>query len=324
MGARGRRPDRPGQRSPRPDHVRLRRHEQRRTEPDQDPRSRRDGGHQTATEGRFLGGRPPYGYRLADAGPAPEPGQGRRRQAAAPARTRPGTAPVVQRIFAEFIAGTGLFAIAEGSPPTGSRARRPTTRPATGTAAAIAWAKSAVRVILTNPRYTGRQVWNKQRKDEVLIDVDDVALGHMTKMRWNRPDKWIWSAEPATRSWSATTRLRQAQAVLGGRGRRSGQPPAASAPAGRTPTGACCSAAAATAACRATGTTTQAYYRCRFPAEYALANRVDHPQARLPARGRDHRAIDDWLAPDLRPAALRDDASPRSPTQSRDAATPQP
>jgi site-specific DNA recombinase len=26
---------------------------------------------QTATEGRFLGGRPPYGYRLADAGPTP-------------------------------------------------------------------------------------------------------------------------------------------------------------------------------------------------------------------------------------------------------------
>jgi site-specific DNA recombinase len=36
---------------------------------------------------------------------------------------------------------------------------------------------------LANPRYTGRQVWNKQRKDEVLIDVDDVALGHQTRMR---------------------------------------------------------------------------------------------------------------------------------------------
>ena len=30
---------------------------------------------QAATEGRFLGGRPPYGYRLADAGPHPNPGK---------------------------------------------------------------------------------------------------------------------------------------------------------------------------------------------------------------------------------------------------------
>lgn len=40
----------------------------------------------------------------------------------------------------------------------------------------------AVRAILTNPRYTGHQVWNKERKQEVLLDVDDVALGHVTKL----------------------------------------------------------------------------------------------------------------------------------------------
>jgi len=30
-------------------------------------------------------------------------------------------------------------------------------------------------------------VWNRQRKDEVLLDVQDVALGFTTKQRWNQP-----------------------------------------------------------------------------------------------------------------------------------------
>lgn len=46
-----------------------------------------------------------------------------------------------------------------------------------------------------NPRYTGRQVWNRQRKDEVLIDVHDVALGHTTKMRWNDSGAWVFSED---------------------------------------------------------------------------------------------------------------------------------
>ena len=58
-----------------------------------------------------------------------------------------------------------------------------------------AWGKSAVRAILANPRYTGRQVWNRQRRDEVPVDVEDVALGHETKLRWNDPSDWVWSAK---------------------------------------------------------------------------------------------------------------------------------
>jgi site-specific DNA recombinase len=89
----------------------------------------------------------------------------------------------VLRIFAEFLAGFGIYAIAQrltadGIPcPSAHDPGRNRHR------CGIAWSKSAVRVILTNPRYTGRQVWNRQRKDEVLIDVHDVALGHTTKMR---------------------------------------------------------------------------------------------------------------------------------------------
>src|SRR3954452_5871686 len=56
---------------------------------------------QAATEGRFLVGRPPYGYRLADAGPHPNPAKaldGRRLHRLEPDAV---TAPVVKRIFGE-------------------------------------------------------------------------------------------------------------------------------------------------------------------------------------------------------------------------------
>ena len=153
---------------------------------------------QAAIEGRFLGGRPPYGYTLVDAGPHPNPAKaanGQRLHALAP---DPAAAPVVQRIFAEFLAGSGLHLIARGLnddgilSPSGHDPDRNTHR-ATGRGR---WAKSAVRAILANPRYTGYEVWNKQRKDEVLIDVDDVSLGHETRMRWNDTTQWIWSNEP--------------------------------------------------------------------------------------------------------------------------------
>ncbi|MEV4158857.1 recombinase family protein [Nonomuraea dietziae] len=95
----------------------------------------------------------------------------------------------------------------------------------------IAWSKGAVRAILTNPRYTGYQVWNRQRKDEVLIDVDDVGLGHMSKLRWNAEDKWVWSDTPAhppivsREDFTATQRdARQSGPSLYGQDGPTGQP----------------------------------------------------------------------------------------------------
>lgn len=154
----------------------------------------------TATEGRFLGGRPPYGYKLVDAGPHPNPAK-----AADGKRMRrlvidEFAATVVQRIFAEFLGlcgsrERGYHAIAEGLTRDGvpcPSAHDPVRNPhRSGTG----WSKHAVRTILQNPRYTGYQVWNKQRKDEVLMDVDDVALGHTTKQRWNPRDQWVFSEE---------------------------------------------------------------------------------------------------------------------------------
>lgn len=74
-----------------------------------------------------------------------------------------------------------------------------------------AWKYTAVRAILENPRYTGYQVWNKQRRDEVLIDVHDVGLGHQTGMRWNDP--LLTGSSPKSRSEEALITREEWEAV---------------------------------------------------------------------------------------------------------------
>ena len=51
--------------------------------------------------------------------------------------------------------------------------------------------------ILANPRYTGRQVWNRQRTDFDLADPANTGLGHKQVQRWNLPEGWVISKHPA-------------------------------------------------------------------------------------------------------------------------------
>ena len=51
--------------------------------------------------------------------------------------------------------------------------------------------------ILANPRYTGRQVWNRQRTDFNLVDPANTGLGHRQVQRWNLPEGWVISKHPA-------------------------------------------------------------------------------------------------------------------------------
>ncbi|MFF4693897.1 recombinase family protein [Streptomyces sp. NPDC001307] len=109
----------------------------------------------------------------------------------------PATALVVLRIFTVYVDGMSDEAIAlrlnhDGIPCPSARdaARNPHRTKK-------AWQASAVRAILLNPRYTGHEVWNKQRKEERLLDIDDVTLGHRTTMTHNPSAEWIWSNEPA-------------------------------------------------------------------------------------------------------------------------------
>jgi site-specific DNA recombinase len=59
------------------------------------------------------------------------------------------------------------------------------------------WTLRTVAAILANPRYTGRQVWNRQRTDFDLVDPANTALGHKQVQRGNLPEGWVISKHPA-------------------------------------------------------------------------------------------------------------------------------
>lgn len=120
---------------------------------------------QAREQGRYLGGRPPYGYRLVDAGPHPNrthAGWGRRLQRLDP---DPETAPHVRWMFAQrLMTGRSVASIAreltERGVPCPSEADPERNRHRAGGA----WRLRTIAVILANPRYTGRQVWDRQHE----------------------------------------------------------------------------------------------------------------------------------------------------------------
>jgi hypothetical protein len=71
---------------------------------------------------------------------------------------------VIVRIFSEFGAGSGLYAIAEGFTRDGIPSPSAHDPGRNSHRSGIAWSKFAVRAILANPRYTGHQVWSARTK----------------------------------------------------------------------------------------------------------------------------------------------------------------
>ncbi|MGH8936366.1 MAG: recombinase family protein [Acidimicrobiia bacterium] len=198
----------------------------------------------------------------------------------------------MRRIFQAFVDGKGLHAIAteltrDGIPsPSAYDPER--NRHRAGSRGA--WAKSAVRAILTNPRYTGHQVWNRQRRDEVLIDVEDVGLGHQTKMCWNRPQDWVWSEQPAHEAIIDPGLFQAAQQAFGRR-----KPRPARRPPGRH------YLLSGLIRCGICGRRMQGqqnhhqpYYRCRFPQEYGIGP-GEHPRNVYVKEGALTPGLDQWL-----------------------------
>jgi site-specific DNA recombinase len=177
---------------------------------------------QTREQGRYLGGRPPYGYRLTDAGPHPNKAHaawGRRAHRLEP---DPDTEHVVRWMFAQRLAGHSTARIARALNDAGipcPSAADPARNPHRSGAA---WTVRSVASILSNPRYTGRQVWNRQRTDLQLAYPADISLGHRQVQRWNLPDGWVISARPAHPALVSEAEFIAAQDIKAARGPAAG------------------------------------------------------------------------------------------------------
>lgn len=123
---------------------------------------------QAREQGRFLGGRPPYGYRIVDAGPHPNRVHSRWGRRLHRLEPDPETAPVVRWMFAQRLTGRSFANIArslnERRVPCPSGADRQRNSHRSGEA----WVLRTVAEILANPRYTGRQVWNRRPSTATL------------------------------------------------------------------------------------------------------------------------------------------------------------
>jgi site-specific DNA recombinase len=173
---------------------------------------------QTREQGRYLGGRPPYGYQLADAGPHPNKAHGAWGRRAHRLEPDPETEHVVRWMFAQRLAGHSVARIARAlndavvpCPSAADPGRNPHRSGA-------AWTLRTVATILGNPRYTGRQVWNRQRTDRDLADPADVSLRHKSVQRWNLPDGRVISSKLAHEALVSESDFIAAQDISAARG----------------------------------------------------------------------------------------------------------
>jgi DNA invertase Pin-like site-specific DNA recombinase len=152
---------------------------------------------QAELQGRHLGGRPPYGYLLVDAGPHPNRVHARWGRRLHRLEPDPNTAPHVGWIFAQRLTGRSVASIARElndncvpCPSGVDRDRNPHRR-------GDSWMPTTVAAILSNPRYTGRQVWNRQPTVHDAVDpVDGIARFHQLQ-RWGQAEGWVISDKPA-------------------------------------------------------------------------------------------------------------------------------
>jgi hypothetical protein len=152
---------------------------------------------QARDQGRHLGGRPPYGYRIVDAGPHPNAAHARWGRRLHRLDPDPATAQHVRWIFEQRLAGHSTAAIARTLNHLGIPSPAAHDRPRNTHRSGDAWTLRTVAAILANPRYTGRQVWNRQYVDHNETLPGDRRTSGGAVHRWNPKDEWVISARLA-------------------------------------------------------------------------------------------------------------------------------
>ncbi|BCJ46113.1 hypothetical protein GCM10010168_50620 [Actinoplanes ianthinogenes] len=150
---------------------------------------------QVREQGRNQGGRPPYGYRLVDAGPHPNTVHAQWGRRAHRLDVDPVTAPHVRWIFARRREGMSAAAIARTLNDRGVASPGAYDRARNRHRVDSVWTLRTVAAILANPRYTGRQVWNRQFTDhrEAVPGDKRSSLGPVRV--WNQRSDWVVSDE---------------------------------------------------------------------------------------------------------------------------------
>jgi hypothetical protein len=156
------------------------------------------------------------------------------------------------------------------------------------------WGGSAVRAILINHRYLGRQVSGRQRRHDELLDTRDPALGTISRQHWQDPDAWAWSEQP---SWPALVpadlfgRVNKRITNTHGNGtRRQRSQPGQYLLSGAIRCGHCGKAMYGNTA------KTESYYRCAATrTDYAAPSVPGHPPCYMVGEERILAAVDSWL-----------------------------
>jgi hypothetical protein len=152
---------------------------------------------QAREQGRYLGGRPPYGYRLVDAGPHPNAAHARWGRRLHKLEPDPATAAHVKWMFAQRLTGRSVASIARELNERGVPCPSSVDPDRNPHRTDNAWTLRTVAAILGNPRYTGRQVWNRHRTDHDPQDPDDCRSGDLQVHRWNPTQHWVISTKMA-------------------------------------------------------------------------------------------------------------------------------